>query len=319
MKLSRANCSAANSSESLRTARFSRVIATRNLLLFALVCVGLAYWLGLNSSALAAGSTPAKPTALNPPHASQAIPWSQFGARAGADYQGDGLTVTPIAEGARFRCVFQRLAGEVTREGLWLTSTVPDAGNERFRVRAAAVGRGLGLVGTSRCDVPARVVAGGTVAPLSVARTAQRAVPTASLPTNGTVQVVDKLVRFIRPGLIEEYSVSMDGVRQDFIIEQRPAGEGELRVELDVLGAKVEPLPDSVRLVLENSGRNIAYSRLRVTDATGKELTARMDVASGILPDVEGAHPAARNLAADFSTTLVQDTPESARLEARAL
>src|SRR5262249_47317312 len=123
MKLSRANCSAANNSESLRAARFSRVIATRNLLLFALVCVGLACWLGLNSSALAAGSTPAKPTALNPPHASQAIPWSQLGARAGADYQGDGLTVTPIAEGARFRCVFQRLAGEVTREGLWLTST----------------------------------------------------------------------------------------------------------------------------------------------------------------------------------------------------
>src|SRR2546426_12111598 len=34
------------------------------------------------------------------------------------------------------------------------------------------------LVGTSRCDVPARAVAGGTVAPLNAARTAQRAVPT---------------------------------------------------------------------------------------------------------------------------------------------
>jgi 23S rRNA pseudouridine2457 synthase len=33
-------------------------------------------------------------------------------------------------------------------------------------------------VGTSRCDVPARAIAGGIVAPLDAARTAQRAVPT---------------------------------------------------------------------------------------------------------------------------------------------
>ena len=35
------------------------------------------------------------------------------------------------------------------------------------------------------------------------------------------------------------------------------------------------------RLVLEHSGRKIAYSRLRVTDATGKELPARIEVLSG--------------------------------------
>src|SRR6266567_6409605 len=69
-----------------------------------------------------------------------------------------------------------------------------------------------------------------------------------------------------------------DGVRQDFIIEQRPAGAGPLRVELAVTGAKVEPLAGGAHLVLENSGRKIAYSRLRVTDATGKELSARMEV-----------------------------------------
>src|SRR5439155_12026352 len=39
-------------------------------------------------------------------------------------------------------------------------------------------GRDLTLVGTSRCDVPAREAAGGIIAPLSAARTAQRAVPT---------------------------------------------------------------------------------------------------------------------------------------------
>ncbi|HXJ61553.1 MAG TPA: hypothetical protein VNU68_33335, partial [Verrucomicrobiae bacterium] len=50
-------------------------------------------------------------------------PWSQLGAKAGADYQGDGLGVIPTAAGARLRCVFQRLEGEATPEGLWLTST----------------------------------------------------------------------------------------------------------------------------------------------------------------------------------------------------
>src|SRR5438477_13203933 len=39
-------------------------------------------------------------------------------------------------------------------------------------------GRDLTLVGTSRCDVPAREAAGGIIAPLSAARTAQRYVPT---------------------------------------------------------------------------------------------------------------------------------------------
>ena len=34
------------------------------------------------------------------------------------------------------------------------------------------------LVGTSRCDVPAREIAGGRIAPLHAARTAQRAVLT---------------------------------------------------------------------------------------------------------------------------------------------
>jgi hypothetical protein len=36
------------------------------------------------------------------------------------------------------------------------------------------------LVGTSRCDVPAREAAGGTIAPLNAARTAQRTVPTSA-------------------------------------------------------------------------------------------------------------------------------------------
>ena len=81
-----------------------------------------------------------------PARTSQAIPWSQISAKAGADYQGDGLAVSPSAEGARLRCVFQRLEAEATREGLWLTSTVTNAVNDRFRIAATAVGREVGIV-----------------------------------------------------------------------------------------------------------------------------------------------------------------------------
>ena len=122
----------------------------------------------------------------------------------------------------------------------------------------------------------------------------------------GIISLAGQTVRFTRPGLVEEYSVSMDGVRQDFLVPERPVGAGELAVRLAVSGARVEPaaagarpvrypqqieeaehgssLSHGARLVLDNSGRKLAYSRLRVTDATGRELTARMEVASGILP-----------------------------------
>src|SRR5207249_8160012 len=49
-----------------------------------------------------AGTTPQKPP----------IPLSQLGVGAGAKYRGDGLAVVPKAQGARLRCIFQRLEGE---------------------------------------------------------------------------------------------------------------------------------------------------------------------------------------------------------------
>src|ERR1017187_6208335 len=92
------------------------------------------------AAGLAATNTPA------------AIPWNQIGAKAGADYQGDGLAVTPTESGARLHCVFQRLDGKATPEGLWLTSTVTNTVSDpssvaalrrvdRFRVTATEVGR----------------------------------------------------------------------------------------------------------------------------------------------------------------------------------
>ncbi len=214
--------------------------------------------------------------------AKTSIPWSQIGAKAGGDYQGDGLAVMPAAEGARLRCVFQRLEGEATTEGLWLTSTVTNGVNDHFRVVAADVRR-LTSTGNLKPETQNEVES----------LLASAATDRGTLPRTGTVQFADKLVRFTRPGVIEEYSVSMDGVRQDFIIEHPLLNPqlstlnrraGELAVRLAVSGARVEPAVGGAQLVLENSGRRIAYSRLRVTDATGKQLRARMEVTRRAAP-----------------------------------
>ena len=225
---------------------------------------------------------------------SEPLPWSQIGARAGAGYQGDGLSVTPTpmgsgtATGARLHCVFQRLEGDATRQGLWLSSTVTNTVNDHFRVVATGVRRGTVERSAAVCEAP-------TMASSSVSARCGWVFDhsRALLSATGRMSVDGQMVRFVRPGLVEEYSVSMDGVRQDFVVLEKPAsgsagfeiGEfgtpnrnSALRVELSVSGAAAEATTHGAQLVLDKSGRKIAYSRLRVTDAYGKGLSARMEV-----------------------------------------
>ena len=157
------------------------------------------------TSAARAASGDVHPNATNAP-----IAWGDLGAKATAQYSGAGLSVFTAEGAVRLRCAFQKLEGEVTREGLWLSSTVPGAAASRFRVVATSIGR-----------------AGGAM--------------TALLQVGGT-ECGEQQARFTRPGLTEEYSVSADGVQPEFVVAARPAGAGELRVELAVHGAKVEAL-----------------------------------------------------------------------------
>jgi hypothetical protein len=262
---------------------------------------------------------------------SAAIPFSDIGVRATANYQGDALGVTATADGARLRCGFQKLEGQATPEGLWLESTKP-GGAGRLRLVAVAVGRGgsgarpcapteaassvrsgmsivtvpqndqapLGAPCThgaaSFFDLPLLTELENTfsdvpfyshAAPNGAVACLRQGAPT--LLRNGEVSVADKRVRFTRPGLTEEYSVCVDGVRQDFIIESPPLNPqrstlnqsaGDLRVELALSGARAEATASGARLRLDGSGRALAYSRLRVEDATGRELSARLEVLS---------------------------------------
>jgi hypothetical protein len=234
-------------------------------------------WSGLAVATLALAFASAVGAANSP------IPFSEIGAKATADYQGDALVVAGTPEGALLRCGFQKLEGRATPQGLWLQSTVPGGG--RFLLVAQALSREVLDCGS---PLPPSAMAGplqsGRGLPQS--KTLSRGSPrlfvaTAGvLPTTGGVEVADKLVRFTRPGVTEEYSVSVDGVRQDFVIPERPLGAGDLRVELAMTGARAEAAAYGAKLILEGSGRALAYTRLRATDATGLELQARLEVLS---------------------------------------
>jgi hypothetical protein len=228
-------------------------------------------------------NTPAQPNCqTNAP-----IPWDQIGAKAGAGYTGDGLGVAATAGGARLHCAFQRMDGEVTGEGLWLTSTASNQAADRFRLTAMAVGH-TSWRADSQTGWPNQT-------------------QVTELPASGTVSVDGQTVRFTRPGLVEEYSVSIDGVRQDFVVSEKPAGSGELRLRLAVSGARVEQTAYGAQLTLPQSGRKIAYSRLHVTDARGKELPARMEVENRSA--IFNLHSAIRNPQSAFDlTVVVEDT-----------
>ncbi len=143
-------------------------------------------------------------------------------------------------------CPEQKIAMNATEEGLWLKSQ-EYADAECFRVVACAL-----------------------------ARDGERV----ALSERGILQTRAGLVRWERAGMVEEYSSSPNGVRQDFVVLQRPEGSGDLRVNLAINGATTGHNASGVFLTLPTSGREIAYGRLRVIDDAGRELPARIEAES---------------------------------------
>ena len=200
------------------------------------------------------------------------IPWSEIGVRAEASYNGDGLSISATPDGAVLQNVFHMLEARLTDEGLSLTSTseklkvTPDGHEETpLRVIAAALGRDGGFLD--------------------------------GLAPTGTVVVEPRLSRFVRPLVTEEYSVSVNGIRHDFVIEERPTGTGRLQLEVEVEGARLEAGTErEVRLVLGASGRVLTYGGLHVEDDRGVTLEARMTVTSAsrltvTVDDAEARYP----------------------------
>ena len=93
----------------------------------------------------------------------------------------------------------------------------------------------------------------------------------------GEVSSAGARVEIRRPGLVEWYENSPEGLEQGFTLTQRPGGEGDLWLDLDVRGASASLRGDSV-LLTAASGRRLSYGHLVVVDARGRELASRFEV-----------------------------------------
>src|SRR5262249_27521682 len=117
--------------------------------------------------------------------------------------------------------------------------------------------------------------------------------PLLELQRTGTVEAAPGLARWHRPWVDEEYSVTEEGLRQDFVVSTRPEGSGCLRLMLSLEGARAEPCGAGAKLVLPESVRALTYHQLVVRDALGRRLAARMQINEGqvinILVDDYGA------------------------------
>lgn len=203
-----------------------------------------------NSAATSAGTfvEAAQPSASN---SQESFAFDQLGSRAD-QLQSTANHIVPTARGARLTAVTQDLEAEATSEGLWLKS-VADEDHGRpnvFGVRASAVRR---LTASGNCESQLE------------------------LSARGVVHAAAEVAMWMRDGMVEEYRVSADGVRQDFILPQRPPGAGpSLELDLAVSGARAEAAAYGAKLTVLATGRELAYSRLKVTDSSGRELTARL-------------------------------------------
>jgi hypothetical protein len=91
----------------------------------------------------------------------------------------------------------------------------------------------------------------------------------------GEVHAAGERIEIRRPGIVEWYVNSAAGLEQGFSVDQRPAGAGELVLELAVEGARVQQSGEALELRAEN-GRTFGYGALWVKDAAGREVPARL-------------------------------------------
>ena len=179
----------------------------------------------------------------------KAIPMNKLGAEIDQKYGAKESGPVATATGYKLIAKMQALEAEVSIAGMTVTSLAKKEGEGSFSIVPIAL-NGRALATTTKESV--RSEADGSV-------------------------VLD------RGQVSERFMASSDGIQQDFIINAAPeASPSELVLGLAVNNATVsasEKNPGSMVVNLE-SGRRLAYSRLHVTDATGKELQARMEMPS---------------------------------------
>ena len=84
-------------------------------------------------------------------------------------------------------------------------------------------------------------------------------------------------VEIRRPGVLEWYANSLEGLEQGFTVSKRFGGDGPLVLELAVEGARASRRVTDV-IFQARTGRRLRYGKLAAVDAAGRVLVARLEV-----------------------------------------
>ncbi len=111
----------------------------------------------------------------------------------------------------------------------------------------------------------------------------------------GTVHQLDTRVEIRRPGIIEWYENTAQGLEQGFTVASRREGDGPLVLELAVERATARLRGQSIELATD-AGRRLQYGKLFVQDANGKTLVSHLEVPAPqrirlVVEDAGAAYP----------------------------
>ena len=112
-----------------------------------------------------------------------------------------------------------------------------------------------------------------------------------------TIEASDTRLEYRREGITEWYINGDDGIEHGFDIAEKPAGDGLLRVEVEV-GGELSPRlksDDTVMLVSSAGEHVLRYTGLVVEDAKGTTLAAHFEVEDDtiaiVVDDRDAAYP----------------------------
>lgn len=90
------------------------------------------------------------------------------------------------------------------------------------------------------------------------------------------VQVGNRVL-FKRGGIVEWYINRADGIEQGFDLAGAPAGDGDLRLRLQLGGAQAERVDDATHVRFLSDHRAVEYGYLSAWDAKGQDLTITVE------------------------------------------
>ncbi len=219
--------------------------AKYSIFICAAMLLGALFFAPASGAATAAPGVNTTPDSVKPGQSAKAEPMSFSDmAKQATQQSATAHRIEALPDGrARIPSPLQAMEATAAPEGITVVSTAKDKPGT-FTIRAVSLGR-----------------AGNDVAPL--------------LP--GKVSVDGQLARITHPSLVEELTTSADGVRQDFVLPERPTGSGDLALDLAFDGAALAQKGEAIGLTL-SQGRELLYHKLLVSDSAGKSLAAHFEL-----------------------------------------